>query len=259
MLPLTPKNNYNPTILFCGGSDMPEDAYGSYAHPVINTWEYPASKDCQRITPEPTDGTAPVYEQDDDMPDGRTMGQFITLPDGKLLVINGGAKGTAGYADQTNLTLPGQMPFDMSLAAEPVLRPSIYDPNAAKGSRWSTEGLGSSTIPRLYHSSALLLPDGSVLVAGSNPNVDVNVQAFFPTTYKAEIFYPPYFSATTRPEPKGIPTSLSYGGTPFDVTIASSAYSGSSNTAVESVIVSVVRPGWTTHGKHSQVFVFVQL
>ncbi|KAF9790493.1 hypothetical protein BJ322DRAFT_1098268 [Thelephora terrestris] len=42
MLPLTPANNYNPTILFCGGSDMPE------------------YEDCQRITPEPLDGSSPT-------------------------------------------------------------------------------------------------------------------------------------------------------------------------------------------------------
>jgi len=98
MLPLTPANNWTPTVLFCGGSDMPADAYGNYSYPAINTWLYPASQDCQRITPEPTDGSSPIYVQDDNMLQGRTMGQFIILPDGKLLVINGGANGTAGYA-----------------------------------------------------------------------------------------------------------------------------------------------------------------
>ena len=67
MLPLTPANNYAQTVLFCGGSDMPEEDWGNYGHPVINTWEYPASKDCQRLTPEPADGSSPNYEQDDDM------------------------------------------------------------------------------------------------------------------------------------------------------------------------------------------------
>ncbi|KAJ7083670.1 glyoxal oxidase [Mycena belliarum] len=248
MLPLTVANNYAQTILFCGGSNMPDSAWGNYAHPAINTWDYPASADCQRITPEPADGSAPAYVQDDDMIQSRTMGQFIILPTGKLLMINGGLNGTAGYADATGQAASlAQMPFDMSLASGPVGTPAIYDPTAPAGSRWSNFGLDNSKIPRLYHSSAILLPDASVLVAGSNPNVDVNLTAFFVTEYRAEIFYPPYFSATTRPVPSGIPNKISYGGSPFDVTIPASSYSGSSNDAAANTTVALIRPGWTTH------------
>ena len=248
MLPLTPANNYTQTILFCGGSDLPADAYGDYAHPAVNTWEHLASRDCQRITPEPADGSPPVYVQDDDMPDPRTMGQFIALPDGTLLVVNGGTNGTAGYADATGETPSlDLMPYGQSLAAGPVGTPSIYNASAPAGSRWSTQGLGASTIPRLYHSSALLLPDASVLIAGSNPNFDVNTSTVFPTTYKAEIFYPPYFSANTRPVPSGVPTTISYGGTPFDLALTASSYSGSANDAAQGTRVVLLRGGFTTH------------
>ncbi|KAJ7489538.1 glyoxal oxidase [Mycena latifolia] len=248
MLPLTVANNYSQTILFCGGSNMPDEAWGNYAHPAINTWDYPASADCQRITPEPADGSAAAYVQDDDMLEGRTMGQFIILPTGKLLMVNGGLNGTAGYADATGETSNfADMPFDMSLASGPVGTPAIYDPTAAAGSRWSNSGLQSSNIARLYHSSAILLPDASVLVAGSNPNVDVNTTAVYPTQYQAEIFYPPYFSATTRPVPSGIPSTISYGGSSFDVTIPASSYSGPANDAATNTTVALLRPGWTTH------------
>jgi hypothetical protein len=247
MLPLTPANNYNPTILFCGGSDMPDENWGNFSWPFVNTWEYPASKDCQRITPEPTDGSSPIYVKDDDMIETRTMGQFIALPDGKMLVLNGGENGTAGYSTITLLTQSyADMPYGMSLASGPVLRPSIYDPSKPAGSRWSSDGLSSSNIPRLYHSSAILLPDASVLVAGSNPNVDVNLTTHFPTTYKSEIFYPPYFSSN-RPVPSGVPTTLSYGGNPFDITVPSSSYSGSGNDAADNTKIMVIRPGFTTH------------
>ncbi|KAJ3479851.1 hypothetical protein NLJ89_g12310 [Agrocybe chaxingu] len=103
LLPLRPENNYNPTVIFCGGQDMPEDHWGDYAFPTVNTWEFPASKDCQRIAPEPEGGRAVAYEQDDDMPEGRTMTQFITLPDGKLLLVNGALNGTAGRSLQDRL------------------------------------------------------------------------------------------------------------------------------------------------------------
>ncbi|KAG6369371.1 hypothetical protein JVT61DRAFT_14978 [Boletus reticuloceps] len=101
MLPLTPATNYTPTLLFCGGSDMPADYYGNCSWPFYNTWTYPTSKDCQRLTPEPQDGSSPAYDQDDPMLLGRTMGRFINLPDGTMLVINGAANGTAGFANQT--------------------------------------------------------------------------------------------------------------------------------------------------------------
>ncbi|KAE9390566.1 DUF1929-domain-containing protein [Gymnopus androsaceus JB14] len=219
MLPLTPANNYTPTVIFCGGSDMPDAMWGNYSFPNSNPWLYPASKDCQRLTPEPTDGSAPSYVQDDDMIEGRTMGQFITLPDGKMLILNGGLNGTAGYATNTGTTLSySQMPFGMSLASGPVGTPALYDPNAPAGSRWSNSGFDTSSI------------------------------ALFPTTYQAEIFYPPYFSATTRPVPSGIPTNLSYGGSSFDITVPASSYSGSGNDAADNTTVVVVRPGWTTHG-----------
>ncbi|EAU86749.1 copper radical oxidase variant A [Coprinopsis cinerea okayama7 len=248
MLPLTPANNYNPTIIFCGGTDMKDEEWGDFAYPYINTWDYPASKDCQRITPEPEDGSAPVYEQDDDMLEGRTMGQFIILPDGKLLVLNGALNGTAGYAQSTLLVESyADMPWGESLAAGPVLTPAIYDPNAPRGQRWTRAGLEEAKYPRMYHSSAMLLPDGSVLVAGSNPNVDVNLTTIFPTTYAAEIFYPPYFSAPVRPVPSGIPKTLSYGGEPFDITIPATSYSGSANDAADATVVSVLRGGFTTH------------
>jgi hypothetical protein len=248
MLPLTVANNYTQTIIFCGGSDMPDEDWGNYSYPAINTWAYPASTDCQRITPEPADGSTPAYEQDDAMLDQRTMGQFIILPDGTLLVINGGNNGTAGYATATGQTPSlGFMPYGMSLAAGPVGTPSIYNPNLPSGSRWSSASLSSSNIPRLYHSSAILLPDASVLVAGSNLNIDVNTSTIYPTTYDAEIFYPPYFAATTRPNPTGIPSNLTYGGNSFDITVPASSYSGSANAAADNTTVAITRGGFTTH------------
>jgi hypothetical protein len=247
MLPLTPKNNWTPTVLFCGGIFMDDSSWGGFDNPVANTWELPSSNDCQRITPEPVDGSAPKYVQDDDMLVGRTMGQFVIMPTGKLLVINGAANGTAGYADKTGNTPLGQMPFGMSLASEPVLTPHMYDPEAPAGKRWSKDGMGSSKIPRLYHSSALLLPDGSVMIAGSNPNSDVNMTVPYPTMYTAEYFYPAYFDLT-RPSVAGIPKTLAYGGASFDLTVSKGSFKGSPNDAADSAKVVLIRPGWTTHG-----------
>ena len=247
MLPMTPANNYSQTVLFCGGSTMTPDQWGNYSFPAINTWDFPASNDCQRLTPEPQDGSSPAYQQDDDMLEGRTMGQFIALPDGTMLVVNGGENGTAGYAQATGETTNfADMPFDESLASGPVLTPAIYNPNASPGSRWSNAGLSAASLPRLYHSSALLLPDGSVLIAGSNPNIDVNTTSFFPTTYTAEIFYPSYWTSN-RPVPSGVPSNLTYGGDYFNITVPQSSYTGSGNSAAANTSIWVIRQGFTTH------------
>ena len=240
MLPLTPANNWTQTLLFCGGSAIPDEGWGDYSGPKVETWNIGASRDCQRLTPEPLDGSQPQYEQDDDMLEPRTMGQFIILPTGQLLLINGGRNGTAGY------TTAGT-PFNHSLAAEPVYTPAIYDPHAPKGSRWSNQSLSPSKIPRLYHSTAMLLPDASVLVAGSNPNPDVNLTVIFSTEYRADIFYPPYFSAKIRPSPQNLPSTLSYGGRYFDILVPSSSYSGNANDAADATNVTLVRGGFTTH------------
>ena len=84
MLPLTPANDWTPTILFCSGSDMAADNYGNYANPVINTWDCPASQDRQRITPEPTDGSAPKYVQDDNKIQECTMPLLASISCGNV-------------------------------------------------------------------------------------------------------------------------------------------------------------------------------
>jgi hypothetical protein len=241
MLPLTPANNWTPTVLFCGGTIISDEGWGGYAGPTADTWNIVASPDCQRLTPEPLDGSVPAYEQDDDMLEPRTMGQFIALPTGQMLLINGALNGTAGYSGR-------QTPYDVSLAAGPVLTPVIYDPKAPKGSRWSRQGLSPSQIPRLYHSTAILLPDGSVLLAGSNPNPDVNLSSFYPTEYRSDIFFPPYFSASVRPAPVNLPQTLSYGGPSFDIVIPkNTSFVGEPNDAADATIVTLVRGGFTTH------------
>jgi hypothetical protein len=119
----------------------------------------------------------------------------------------------------------------------------------------------------MYHSTATILPDGSVLSAGSNPNADYNVGSGikYPTEcvylsyslsvfranvvgryrYRVERFYPLYYSER-RPQPSGLLSQLSYGGKYFNVTLSSDDLSGN-NTMVSTAKVVVIRPGFSTH------------
>ncbi|TBU33724.1 copper radical oxidase [Dichomitus squalens] len=231
MLPLTPDNNYTATILFCGGSNLQPDQWKT-------NWDiaqFNASTSCVRLTPDQSSS----YVEDDALPEGRSMGNLILLPNGKILMLNGAQTGTAGYGTEN-------WAINESYADNPVLMPIMYDPSAPQGKRWSRDGLSPSTIPRMYHSSATLLPDGSVFVSGSNPHADYAVDNVkFPTEYRVEYFYPSYYNQR-RPEPKGILSSLSYGGSYFNVTLTKDDLFGDVNN-IKNTQVIVLRTGFSTH------------
>lgn len=156
VFPLTPSNNWTATIIFCGGTDLEANQWDPNSWAIVN---YAASTSCVTISPD-VDLT---WYQDDPLSVGRSMGQFINLPDGRLFFVNGAGTGTAGYGNQSWVV--GQ-----SYADNPQLQSWYFDPTKGKGKRWSTAA--TTTIPRMYHSSATLLADGSVLISGSNPNAD---------------------------------------------------------------------------------------
>jgi hypothetical protein len=77
--------------------------------------------------------------------------------------------------------------------------------------------------PRVYHSTALLLPDGRVLVGGGG-----EYQGFQPDQLNAEIYSPPYLFKGARPTVTSSPSVLQYGAqfavqTPDAANIASVA------------------------------------
>jgi hypothetical protein len=231
MLPLTPANNWTATVLFCGGADNDDWS---------QDWDiasFPASTSCVRITPDKSKS----YTKDDAMLEGRSMANLIALPDGRVLCVNGARTGTAGYGNQS-------WAIGMSYADNPVLTPAIYDPAQPAGARWSRTGLQASTIPRMYHSSATLLADGAVLIAGSNPNSDLNIgpKIKYPTEYRVERFYPSYYNAR-RPQPTGLLSALGYGGPAFDVQLDADDLGGDAHNAANASVV-IIRTGFSTHG-----------
>ncbi|KAG8692449.1 hypothetical protein FRC08_009769 [Ceratobasidium sp. 394] len=135
------------------------------------------------------------------MPYGRVMPDATILPDGKILIANGAKTGTAGYGNVAHQV--GQ-----SNADNPAFQPLLYDPTAPAGSRFSSAGMPTSDIARLYHSVSALLPDGRVMIAGSNPNLDVETRKYR-TEYQVEYISPPYMTKT-RPTYSDLPATWNY-------------------------------------------------
>jgi hypothetical protein len=114
------------------------------------------------------------------------------LADGKVLVTGG-----------TNAT-----GFNTAPTSSAVLAAELWDP--ASPSEWKQ--LSSMSHYRLYHSTALLLPDARVLSVGSGQPAATGLT----DDYTAEIFSPPYLfnqdgTPATRPVITGAPGNVAYG------------------------------------------------
>ncbi|KAG2599774.1 aldehyde oxidase GLOX-like [Panicum virgatum] len=165
----------SPEVIVCGGT--PKNAFKFGETNVFNA----ALRDCARINPLKPGARWAI----DQMPVARTMGDLLILPTGDLLMLNGAAKGCSGWG----------------FGRQPVLTPLLYSPRQPRGSRF--RALAATTIARMYHASSALLPDATVLVAGSNTNSAYNFTGVdFPTEVRVERFTPPYLSqerAASRP------------------------------------------------------------
>jgi hypothetical protein len=115
------------------------------------------------------------------------------------------------------------------------LQAELYDP--AKD-EWRL--MATATVARLYHSTALLLPDGRVVAAGGNPEGGKSVKFEPPDPeeeMRLEVFSPPYLFKGPRPVIGAAPEAWGYGQT---VTITSPS-AGSIRWAT------LIRNGVTTH------------
>ncbi|KAF9567095.1 copper radical oxidase [Agrocybe pediades] len=226
LLPLTPENNYTPEVMICGGSTVSDSV-----SPTTFTAQTPTSAQCSRLVLT-TAGIAAGWKVES-MPQPRIMPELIQLPDMRILIVNGAMTGVAGYGN-----VQGQV--GASNADNPALQPVIYDPAAAAGSRFSSAGIPASTIPRMYHSTASLTPNGTVMLAGSNPNDDVSTKKY-PTEYRLEFYSPPYM-AQPRPTYTGLPSTVNYNA---KFTLNVQLPSGTT-----SVSVLIMDLGFATHGVH---------
>jgi hypothetical protein len=128
---------------------------------------------------------APRWRYTNPMAFGRKVPNATLLPDGKVLVT-GGNTGDV-FSDPTHA----------------VFNAEIWNPATET---WST--MAAMKTSRLYHSTAILLPDGRVYVSGGGADgTDVGDIDH----YDAEIFSPPYLFKGTRPTIDSAPGSIGYG------------------------------------------------
>ncbi len=166
----------------------------------------------------------PSHAFTEPMEEGRWFPSHVTLPDGNVLVT-GGAK-------QDGVLLMGTD----AIEATPVLSTELFEPSEdGLSGTWTT--LAPMTIPRVYHSTSLLLPDGRVVVAGSVPNHVAN-PATEPTREKAlEVFEPPYLFRGDRPVLERAPARLAW----------DEAFTVETPDAQDIAEVVLVRAGTVTH------------
>jgi uncharacterized protein YjdB len=154
--------------------------------------------------------STPAWQWGPSMSQPRIQLNAVILPSGKVLVVGG----SVNNEDATTASL----------------NTDLYDPVSN-----TMSSAGANAYPRLYHSTALLLPDATVFLAGGNPVLG---------TYSSvvEVYQPAYlFNAdgtmATRPSITSAPASISYGNS-YTVTTPDAAN-------ISSVVL--VRNGTVTH------------
>jgi hypothetical protein len=149
---------------------------------------------------------SPAWRQTASMAFARTQHNLTVLPDGTVLATGGGSVS------------------DVNNTGAAVLAAELWSPTTET---WTT--LASMQVPRLYHSTALLLPDGRVLSAGGG--------RFGVDQPSAEIYSPPYLFKGPRPTITSAPTQVVYGAS-FTVQTPNAAATSR---------VSLIRIGSVTH------------
>ena len=129
--------------------------------------------------------SSPAWRQVASMQYARTYLNLTVLPDGSVLATGGG---------------PTTAPLDTANAIKPA---ELWNPVSET---WTT--MAPMNAPRLYHSNALLMPDGRVVTLGGGRFDDNPVAA---DQYNAEFFSPPYLFKGTRPVITSAPSTIGFG------------------------------------------------
>ena len=152
----------------------------------------------------------PAWQYGPNMSLARIEMNAVILPNGKVIAVGGSLND-----EDTNTA---------SLNAD------LYDPASNTFS-----SAGANAYPRLYHSVALLLPDGTVWLAGGNPTRGSYVQQM--EIYEPAYLFNPDGTSATRPSITNAPSAISYGN----------AFTVTTPDALNISSVVLVRNGAVTH------------
>jgi Galactose oxidase-like, Early set domain len=192
MLPLAPDaaGKYTKASFLTAGGVLNPPSPGSYF----------ATSDARITTVDTADGKDTMSTRPTgDLGEPRWYPSGVLLPTGQVLAFNG--------SDRDEVAGPG-----VEIA---IQKTELYDPQTGK---WST--LASSHQPRTYHNTAVLLPDGRVLVGGHAPistlylNDTTLPGGFAPHDGRDpsfEIYSPPYLFHGARPKIEDAPDRVAYG------------------------------------------------
>ncbi len=188
MLALTPPD-YQARVLLMGGGD-PGGADPTNAAEIIDLSE-----------------GSPRWRQIQAMQNARYYCYAVMLPNQHVLVL-GGKKGERRMSMEPPAAAPaaggmGAMGAGPNLPHDPeaILDCELFHP---EDEDWQT--VAAMSVDRLYHSGALLLPDGRVLATGNNPMRGVNET-------RLEIYSPAYLFKGPRPVITSAPEAIAHGET----------------------------------------------
>ncbi len=150
----------------------------------------------------------PSWQPTGSMAYPRSFVNLTNLPDGTVLAT-GGSTDRSGQNKATG-----------------VLPAEVWNPTSGT---WTT--VASMAVPRLYHSVALLLPDGRVFISGSGSDTGV------PDEKSYQIYSPSYLFKGARPTITAAPSGVQYGTAAFIQT----------PDAADIASVSLIRTGSVTH------------
>ncbi|KAL0953560.1 hypothetical protein HGRIS_004780 [Hohenbuehelia grisea] len=228
LLPLSPPD-YVPEVLVCGGTST------DTIDPLLLSSQDPATTQCSRIKLT-QEGIKKGWEVEH-MLEGRMMPELVHLPNGQVLITNGAGTGYAAVASIKD-------PVGNSNADHAVLTPSLYTPSLPLGRRISNQGMPTSDIARVYHSSVTLTPQGNFLIAGSNPNGNTNLTVKFHSEFRVQTLDPPFMSME-RPRILSAPKKLKFASR---VTVPISI---PRSLKASNVKVSLMDLGFSSHAFHS--------
>ena len=197
--------------------------------------QYGDQRSCEILD---TQASPPNWSPAGQMNHPRVNVNAVLLPDGKVLILGG--HDNYKWGPHTWEAVAQEHPQEQAEIFDPTVPFNPAAPSAA------FTPVARMHAPRMYHSTAVLLPDARVLVAGGSDPHEASRTPPRPVDQKhMEIYEPPYCFAGQRPvltsisETDGPPDQIHYGGQ-FTV-----QYQVEAGETISQVVL--MRPGAPTH------------